>query len=123
MSLGRQVRLPHLVPPCFALLNCAVRLCLSLVLLVGLVGCSNRGNHKSPGAGELWLTAADESGHDPFMPSVATPQSGKPLPGPELTPQGNGTEVVAQQQPGGSSGSSGGSLNNAECDGKDDRVS
>ncbi|CAM4307448.1 hypothetical protein MB901379_00099 [Mycobacterium basiliense] len=94
-----------------------MRLGLAIVLLIGLVGCTSRGDGKSPAAGgELWLTAADDPGPDPFMPSVASPQSGKPLPGPNLTPQGNGTDVVAQQQPGDKAGLYGGSLNNSSCD-------
>ena len=50
------------------------------------------------------------------MPSVATPLSGKPLPGPELTPHGNGTEVVAQHMPGDKTGLYGGSQDDASCD-------
>jgi len=117
MSPGRHVRLPRLLPLHSAQLNRAARLFVSLLLFAGLVGCSNQGDDDSPGSGgELWLTAAEDPGHDPFMPPAASPPSAEPLPGPELTPQGDGTEVVAQQQPGDQAGLYGGSLNNAECD-------
>ena len=65
---------------------------------------------------ELWLTAADDPGQDPFMPPAGSPPSGQPLAGPELAPQGDGTEVVGQQLPGDRRGLYGGSLNNSECD-------
>lgn len=117
MSGGRTVHLPRRVSPDSARLTCTIRLCVSLLLLVGLLGCSGRGDDQSAGgAGEIWLTAADDPGPNPFMPPMASPLADKPLPGPDLKPQGDGTEVVARQQSGDEPGLYGGSQQNAAVD-------
>ena len=88
-----------------------------VVLLVTVAGTAVvlRNVLSSEGTTELVLTAATDTGANPFMPPAATAPPANTQPPPTLQPHGGGP-VVTQPLPGDREGLYGGTLNNAECD-------